>query len=114
MPAGQSIKRQMREGSMWDFIKVAKEKRLNHNHKLQPRMAEDEDPKESLDELHAFLFGIKKCEERKERKERIVSENTQESVNISGEKLPLKRDIRSQNLSVDFLKDPAQVKRAKL
>ena len=104
----------MREGSMWDFIKIAKEKRKNLNNKLQPRMAEDEDPKERLDELHAFLFGIKKCEESKERKECIVPENNQESVDILGEELPLDRNIRSRILSADILNDPVQVKRAKL
>ena len=74
-------------------------------------MAEDEDPKERLQELHAFLFGINKCEESKER---IVSENNQESMDILGEDLPLDRDIRSRNLSADILNDPVQVKRAKL
>ena len=74
-------------------------------------MAEDEDPKERLQELHAFLFGINKCEERKER---IVPENNQESMDILGEELPLDRDIRSRNLSADILNGPVQVKRSKL
>ena len=40
-------------------------------------MAEDENSKESLHELHTFLFGIKKGEESKER---IVSPNKKGSM----------------------------------
>ena len=101
----------MQDGRMWDFVKVAKQKRSNHKNMLDHQMAEDEDPKESLRELHAILFGFDKNEESKER---VMSPNDQESMDILDEELLLSKQIRSHSLSGNTLNDPVQAKRAKV
>ena len=60
--------------------------------------------------MHAFLFGIRKHEESKER---ILPPSDPESMDISDEELPLKRKKMSDSMSVDTLNDPVQAKRAK-